>query len=72
MTDAIDLPPRTAAAFVSLALVRARDGGERIARADRAVIAVLPSRRNPRGAAAARAVSAIAERSPALSSRRQP
>src|SRR6266851_594287 len=52
---------RAASAITALALARARDGGERLARADRAVIAALPAWRNPRGIAAARAVSAMAE-----------
>jgi membrane-associated phospholipid phosphatase len=50
-----------AAALPDLAAAIARDGWEQIARADQAAIAALPARRNPRGVAIARAVSAIAE-----------
>jgi membrane-associated phospholipid phosphatase len=52
---------RAAAAFAALALATASDAGERLARADRAAMAVLPAWRSPRGIVAARVVSRMAE-----------
>jgi len=52
---------RAAAAFEALAPAIARDGGERLSRADRAAIAALPACRNPRGIVAGRVLSRLAE-----------
>ena len=52
---------RTASALAALACTCVRHGGERIARADRTLVAALPARRSPRGVTFARAVSAVAE-----------
>ncbi len=52
---------RTASAFAALARARVRHGGERIARADRTLLAALPARRSPRGVTVAQTVSALAE-----------
>ena len=52
---------RAAAAFATRARAAVSEGGERLARADRAVMAALPAWRNSRGVAVARSVSAMAE-----------